>query len=155
MENYQIDNLDRDILNELLENSRVSYAELAKQFDVSPGTIHIRVEKMKRAGIITRTSVQISPRALGFDVCCFIGVFLKSAQDYPSALKKLEALPEVVEAYYTIGHRYNIFIKVLCRSIEALQHILIQHIQAIEEIQSTETLIVLQNPILRSLVPAP
>ncbi|HHU7906466.1 Lrp/AsnC ligand binding domain-containing protein, partial [Pseudomonas aeruginosa] len=54
--------------------------------------------------------------------------------------------------YYTTGH-YSIFIKVMCRSIDALQHVLINKIQTIDEIQSTETLIVLQNPIMRTIKP--
>lgn len=151
-DNYQIDNLDRDILNELMKNARVPYAELAKNFNVSPGTIHVRVEKMKQAGIILGTQVEISPKQLGYDVCCFIGIILKSAKDYPSALAKLENLEEVVEAYYTTGH-YSIFIKVMTRSIDGLQHVLINKIQTIDEIQSTETLISLQNPIMRTIRP--
>lgn len=151
-EHLQLDNLDRGILNALLDNARTAYAELAKQFNVSPGTIHVRVEKMKQAGIILGTRVDIDPRQLGFDVCCFIGIILKSARDYPSALSKLDALDEVVEAWYTTGH-YSIFIKVMCRSIDALQQVLINKIQTIDEIQSTETLISLQNPIMRTIKP--
>ncbi|GKX63806.1 Regulatory protein AsnC [Pragia fontium] len=151
-DNYQIDNLDRDILNELMKNARIPYAELAKNFSVSPGTIHVRVEKMKQAGIILGTQVEISPKQLGYDVCCFIGIILKSAKDYPSALTKLENLEEVVEAYYTTGH-YSIFIKVMTRSIDGLQQVLINKIQTIDEIQSTETLISLQNPIMRTIRP--
>ncbi len=151
-DNQQIDNLDRGILNALMENARTAYAELAKQFNVSPGTIHVRVEKMKQAGIIKGTRVEVDPRQLGYDVCCFIGIILKSARDYPSALAKLDALDEVVEAWYTTGH-YSIFIKVMCRSIDALQQVLINKIQTIDEIQSTETLISLQNPIMRSIKP--
>lgn len=152
MEKYQIDNLDRNILNALLENSRSPYAELAKKFDVSPGTIHVRVEKMRQAGIITGTSIKIDAKLLGYDVCCFIGIILKSARDYPLALEKLKELNEVVEIYYTTGH-YSIFIKVMCQSIEALQLTLINKIQTIDEIQSTETLISLQNPVLRTIKP--
>jgi len=151
-EHLQLDNLDRGILNALLDNARTAYAELAKQFNVSPGTIHVRVEKMKQAGIILGTRVDIDPRQLGFDVCCFIGIILKSARDYPAALSKLEALDVVVEAWYTTGH-YSIFIKVMCRSIDALQQVLINKIQTIDEIQSTETLISLQNPIMRTIKP--
>ncbi len=33
---YQIDNLNRGILNALMENARMPYAELAKNFAVSP-----------------------------------------------------------------------------------------------------------------------
>ena len=133
-------------------NARIPYAELAKKFAVSPGTIHVRVEKMKQAGIIKGTRIDINPKQLGFDVCCFIGIILKSAKDYPTALKKLDALEEVVEVYYTTG-QYSIFIKVMCRSIDSLQDVLINKIQTIDEIQSTETLISLQNPILRTINP--
>lgn len=88
---YQIDNLDRGILNALMDNARTPYAELAKNFAVSPGTIHVRVEKMKQAGIITGARIDVSPKQLGYDVCCFIGIILKSAKDYPSALKSWKA----------------------------------------------------------------
>ncbi len=83
----------------LMGNARTAYAELAKQFGVSPGTIHVRVEKMKQAGIITGARIDVSPKQLGYDVGCFIGIILKSAKDYPSALAKLESLDEVTEAY--------------------------------------------------------
>ena len=149
---YQLDELDRGILNALMDNARTPYAELAKVFTVSPGTIHVRVEKMKQAGIITGAHITVNPKQLGYDVCCFIGIILKSAKDYPSALKKLESIEEVVEAYYTTGH-YSIFIKIMCRSSDSRQHVLINKIQTIDEIQSTETLISLQNPITRTIQP--
>lgn len=152
MQNYQIDNLDRSIINALKANARIAYAELAKRFEVSAGTIHVRVEKMKEAGIIQGTRVIIDPKRLGYDVCCFIGVNLKHARDYPDTISQLEQFEEVVEAYYTTGN-YSIFIKVMTRSIDHLQDVLINKIQTIEAIQSTETLISLQNPITREVNP--
>jgi len=150
--NYMIDNLDKKILRTLTDNARVPYAELAKRFAVSPATIHVRVEKMKQAGIITRTVIQLDEKKLGYDVCCFIGINLRSAKDYAPALKQLDKIEEVLEAYYTTGH-YNIFVKILTRSIDHLQQVLVNKIQAIEEIQSTETLISLDNPIKREITP--
>ena len=152
MENYQIDNLDKSILHALMDNARTPYAELAKRFAVSSGTIHVRVEKMKQAGIILGTQVTIDPKQLGYDVCCFIGVNLKHAGYYPSTIEQLRGFNEVVEAYYTTGN-YSIFIKVMARSIDHLQDVLINKIQTIEAIQSTETLISLQNPICREVMP--
>ncbi len=152
MTNYRFDNLDRSILGALMENARTPYAELAKQFAVSAGTIHVRIEKMRQAGVITGTKVSVDAKRLGYDVCCFIGINLNNARDYPQTLELLRELDEVVEAYYTTGN-YSIFIKVMARSIEHLQDVLINKIQAIEAIQSTETLISLQNPINRSVTP--
>ncbi|MCD9523353.1 transcriptional regulator AsnC [Photobacterium carnosum] len=148
----RIDDLDRDILNALMTDARVPYAEMAKRFNVSPATVHVRVEKMRASQIITGTEVIVNPKLLGYDVCCFIGINLYAARDYHSALEKLNQLNEVVEAYYTTG-AYNIFVKLMCHSIEELQHVLINKLQVIEEVQSTETLISLQNPINRNVKP--
>ncbi len=143
-----IDNLDKSILTTLQSNARISYAEMAKSFGVSPATIHVRIEKLRQAGIITGTHVHVDARKLGFDVCCFIGINLARAGDYPSALAQLQALPEVIEAHYTTG-KYSIFVKVMVPSIDDLQQLLINKIQSITEVQATETLISLQQPIQR------
>ena len=148
----RLDDLDREILKALMEDARTPYAEMAKQFNVSPATIHVRIEKMKAADVIEGTEVIVNTKKLGYDVCCFIGINLNAARDYHSALEKLNALDEVVDAYYTT-EAYNIFVQLVCKSIEELQFVLIDKLQAIDEVQSTETLISLQNPINRNVNP--
>ena len=88
-ENHKIDNLDRSILSALQQDARVPYAELGKRFAVSPATIHVRVEKMKQAGIISGTQAMVDVKQLGYDVCCFIGINLKGAKDHSAALGQL------------------------------------------------------------------
>ena len=151
-ENYQIDDLDRSILHALMKDARIAYSDIAKRQAVSPATVHVRIEKMRRAGIIAGTELKINAKRLGYDVCCFIGITLRHAGDYPTAIAKLEALEEVIEAYYTTGP-YNVFIKIMTPSIDDLQHVLINRIQSIREVQSTETLISLQQPIQRAVQP--
>ncbi len=63
-----------------------------KNFGVSPGTIHVRVEKMRQSGIIEGTKVKINERRLGYDVCCFIGIILKSAKDYEKVIANRKIL---------------------------------------------------------------
>ncbi|GIR11453.1 MAG: hypothetical protein CM15mP23_00280 [Cryomorphaceae bacterium] len=46
--NYQIDNIDRGILSELMINAKVPYTEIAKKLIVSAGTIHVRMKKWKK-----------------------------------------------------------------------------------------------------------
>lgn len=148
----EIDKLDQQILRWLIKDARTPYAEMAKHFGVSAATIHVRVEKMRQAGIIEATKVVVDERKLGYDVCCFIGIILKSAKDYDKVIAKLNEFEEVVEAYYTTGN-YSIFIKVMTHTIEELHTVLAGKIQSIDEIQSTETLISLQNPISREILP--
>lgn len=148
----KLDDLDRKILADLMLDAKTPYAELGKRYKVSPATVHVRVEKMRSAGVIERTEVVVNPKLLGYDVCCFIGINLYSAREYNTAIEKLDKLPEVVEAYYTTG-AYNIFVKIMCHSMEELQYVLIEKLQSIEEVQSTVTLISLQNPIKRDVLP--
>lgn len=148
----EIDKLDQQILRLLIQDARAPYAEMGKKFGVSAATIHVRVEKMRQAGIIEATKIVVDERKLGYDVCCFIGIILKSAKDYDKVIAKLQEFDEVVEAYYTTGN-YSIFIKVMTHTIEELHSVLAGKIQSIDEIQSTETLISLQNPILRDILP--
>jgi len=123
-----IDTLDRQILRVLTKDARTPYAEMAKNFGVSPGTIHVRVEKMRQSGLIEGTKAIIDERKLGYDVCCFIGIILKSAKDYEKVIKMTHTIAE-------------------------LHSVLATKIQLIDEIQSTETLISMQNPILRDIKP--
>ncbi|STL46455.1 regulatory protein AsnC [Escherichia coli] len=132
-------------------NARTAYAELAKQFGVSPGTIHVRVEKMKQAGIITGARIDVSPKQLGYDVGCFIGIILRAPK---TTLPRWQSWKALMKSLKPINNRpLQHLYKVMCRSIDALQHVLINKIQTIDEIQSTETLIVLQNPIMRTIKP--
>lgn len=145
---FQLDYIDKEILRRLLEDSRTSYQEIAKDLIVSTGTIHVRLGKLKEAGIIKGSKVVIDYRKLGLEVCAFIGINLVSARDYQTVLTKLNTFPEIVEVYYTTG-QYSMFAKVLAKSTKDLHLFLIEKLQDLSQIQSTETFISLDNPIMR------
>lgn len=146
----ELNDLDKKILAALIEDARVPFLELGRQLGVSAGTINIRVEKLKTLGVISGTQIKINYQKLGLDVCCFIGIILKSAKDQETVLQYLNNFAEVVEAYYTTG-KYNLFVKVITKDNEHLYEFLVKRLQAIEEIQSTETLISFKNPIQREI----
>jgi len=143
---YELDNLDRQILAELRADARVSFQDIARRLVVSGGTVHVRVHKMREAGIIKGFRVILDTEKMGYDVCAFIGINLHTAGDYPVVLEKLRDLPEITEIHYTTGG-YSIFIKVLTASTRGLHHFLTDRLQKIDEIQSTETLISLDRPV--------
>ena len=147
-----IDDLDKRILSALLQDARAPLVDLAKKFHVSHGTVHTRIEKLRTQGIISGSKITLDLKKLGFDVCCFIGINLKSAKDYTIVIKQLKLFDEVVEVHYTTGG-YNIFAKVITKSIEELQNFLVKKLQAISEVQSTETLISLETPLSRDVLP--
>lgn len=147
-EEVKLDKVDREILKALLKDSRRSYQDIASELIVSPGTIHVRLNKLKEAGVITGSKIVVDYKLLGFEVCAFIGINLVSAKDYQNVLRQLDEFPEVIEVHYTTG-QYSMFIKVLARTTKELHLFLIEKLQNVSQIQSTETFISLDNPIDR------
>ena len=142
-----IDDLDRQILALLMENAKRSYTDLAGQLYVSPGTIHVRMNKLIAAGIVTGQTLVVDTTKLGYDVTAFLGVYLKSSSDYAPATAFLKDIPEIVSAHYLTGV-YSIFLRVICRDTEHLRGVL-GRIQAYQGIQRTETFMSLEESINR------
>tara|TARA_Y100000768_G_C23983335_1_gene687211 strand:+ start:680 stop:1141 length:462 start_codon:yes stop_codon:yes gene_type:complete len=149
-EKYQIDSVDRQILNFLMTDARTPYLEIARKLIVSGGTIHQRVERMKTAGIITGSSLNLSYKNLGYDVTVFLGIHLTSSKELGSVIKQLSKLPEVVEAHYTTGN-YALLLKVLMRNISDFHYFLANKIQEIEAVRATESFISLDQPIQKDI----
>lgn len=147
---YEIDKLDRQILSFLLKDSRTSFEEMARHLIVSGGTIHVRVNKLKKMGIIKGSKILIDHEKLGLGVCSFIGINLKQAGDYHRVLEKLKKMPEITEVHYTTGH-YSLFVKVLTKSIRDLHLFISEKLQHLIEISSTETFISLDVPVNRDV----
>lgn len=144
---YELDDLDRKILALLMENGKRPYTDLAAKLFVSGGTIHVRMNKLIAAGIVTGQSLTVDHAKLGFDITAFLGVFLKSSGNYTEATTYLRGIPEIISAHYLTGG-YSIFLKIVCRDTNHLREVLAR-IQAYGGIQRTETFISLEESINR------
>jgi len=149
--NYQIDNIDRGILSELMINAKVPYTEIAKKLIVSAGTIHVRMKKMEEAGIVKNSRLHINYELLGFDMTAFLGIYLEKGSTYTDVIQQLNLIPEIVEAHYTTGV-YSIFAKIRCKNTKHMRQILNEEIQSIKGIQRTETIISLEQSIDKYII---
>jgi Lrp/AsnC family transcriptional regulator, regulator for asnA, asnC and gidA len=147
---HKIDNLDIKILAILQEDSRKSFQEIARELIVSGGTIHVRMNRLKDLGIVSGSRIMLDYPKLGFDVTAFIGINLNNAGDSPSVLSQLKEMDEIIEVHYTTGS-YSFFIKAVLQSTLGLKTFLVEKLQLIDEIQSTETLISLDQPVSRDI----
>ena len=148
--NYEIDNLDRQILNLLMHNVTRAYTDIAKELNVSGGTIHVRMKKLTEMGVVKGSQLIINPAAIGFDICAFIGVFLEKGSVYKDAVEQMRQVPEIVELHYTTGS-YSMFIKIICRDTNHLREVLNEKIQPVKGVQRTETFISLEESINRQI----
>ena len=150
MEKFEIDNIDKVILNALLQDASLPYTKIATMANISDGTVHIRIKKMIAAGIIHGSTFLINPKAIGYDLMAFVGIYLEKGADYKHVIEKLEHIKQVVEAHFTTG-MYSIFIKIICKNSTDLRDILNDQVQSIPGVQRTETTISLENKIFRPM----
>ena len=145
-----LDKLDLAIIHHLMENAEISYAELGKKLFVSGGTIHVRIKKLQKAGVVKGTKLSVDLKNLGHDVIAFIGIYLEKSSLYDSVAKELQKIPEIVRLNYTTGN-YSMFAEIVCKDITGLRKVLHDELQKIKGIERTETFISLEESFSRNV----
>lgn len=145
---YQIDSIDKNILELLRSDSRRPYLEVARELGVSGGTVHQRMAKLKEAGIVTGAGLALDYQALGYDVTALVGIRLARAGASGEVTDQLKEMPEIVEIHYTTG-TYSLLIKAVLRNMTELHTFLSGKLQSFGDIQSTETFVILETSLKR------
>tara|TARA_B100000530_G_C15869635_1_gene452833 strand:- start:540 stop:1001 length:462 start_codon:yes stop_codon:yes gene_type:complete len=150
MSQFEIDDLDKQILNMLISDAREPFTEIAKKLNVSGGTVHFRVKKLEDAGIINSSNLNIDPTKLGYDIVAYLGIYMKNSHLDKDGIEKLKKVKEIVELQITTG-KYTLLAKIICKDTQNLYTVLGDKIQSIEGVSRTETFICLEEVVSRPL----
>ena len=145
-----LDKLDLQIIQAMMQDAEVSYADLGKQFFVSGGTIHVRIKKLEELGIVQGKRLAVDLKVLGYDIIAFIGIYLEKSSMYDTVALALKNIPQVVRVNYTTGN-YSMFVEIVCKDIQQLRFVLHDELQKIKGIERTETLISLEESFSRNV----
>ena len=110
MAKMSLDEIDHQILDILIDNTRVPFTEISKRLLISAGTVHVRVKKMEDAGIIKGSSLNLDYVKLGYSFIAYVGIFLEKTQKTEFVLEELNKNPFVTVAHITTG-KFKIFCK--------------------------------------------
>ena len=146
----KIDNLDKKILNIIMNNARIPSKDVAVDCGVSRAAIHQRIQRLIEMKVITGSGYNVNPKVLGYNTCTYIGVSLEKGSMYRDVVQQLEEIPEVVECHYTTGP-YSMLIKVFAQDNQHLRRLLNDRIQHIPGVTETETLISLEQSMNRQI----
>jgi len=145
MSKFKLDETDHQILDMLIENTRIPFTDIAKKLQISAGTVHVRVKKMEEAGIITGSSLRLDYQKLGYSFIAYVGVFLNKTSQTQFVLERLNSIPHVTVAHVTTG-KFNIFCKIRAKDTGHAKEI-IYRIDDIDGVTRTETMISLEESI--------
>jgi len=146
-----IDKLDLQIIQTMMLDGEISYADIGKQLFVSGGTIHVRIKKLEELGIVQGKILSVDLKALGYDVIAFIGVYLEKSSMYDTVALALKNIPQIVRLNYTTGN-YSMFAEIVCKDIQELRYVLHDELQKIKGIERTETFISLEESFSRNVM---
>ena len=145
-----LDQLDLQIIQTMMLDGEISYADLGKQLFVSGGTIHVRIKKLEELGVVKGKKLSVDLKELGYDVIAFIGIYLEKSSLYDSVAKELKKVPQIVRLNYTTGN-YSMFAEIVCKDIQQLRYVLHDELQKIKGIERTETFISLEESFSRNV----
>jgi Lrp/AsnC family leucine-responsive transcriptional regulator len=98
----ELDDIDRQILEALHENSRISYTDLAKKVGLSRIAVQQRIAGLIEAEVIERFTVVINPAKVGIQVSAFFNVDIEP-QYLDEVAEKLSKEPQVTSLYHMSG----------------------------------------------------
>ena len=145
MAKFKLDEVDHQILDILIDNTRIPFTDISKKLLISAGTVHVRVKKMEDAGIIKGSTLNLDYVKLGYSFIAYVGIFLEKNNMTDRVLQALKDIPFVTVAHITTG-RFNIFCKVRATDTKSAKDIIFM-IDDIEGLSRTETMISLEESI--------
>src|SRR5690625_2140032 len=101
MSKFKLDDIDHNILDILIDNTRTSFTDIAKKLDITAGTVHLRVKKMEEAGIITGSSLQVDYNKLGYSFIAYVGVYIFKTSQTQFVMERINEIPYITVAHVT------------------------------------------------------
>ena len=96
--------IDRSILKLLQQDCRIPLDVLAKKVGVPKSTLHYRIKRLEKEGVIGGYYAKVNPLKLGYDYVAVILVKARYGPHYHQKLgKKLARIPGVWGVYYVLG----------------------------------------------------
>ncbi|WP_307816372.1 Lrp/AsnC family transcriptional regulator [Nocardioides limicola] len=137
-----LEETDQKILALLNEDGRTSYTDIGRAVGMSTSTVHQRVKRLERRGLITGYTALVDHEQLGLPLTAFVGVTAIEPDDQ-DCIERLAELPEI-EACWSVAGDESFLVKVRVASPTDLEGLLAR-IRKTARV-STRTTVVLSTP---------
>lgn len=134
-----LDRIDRELLDYLQRDGRLTIAELARRVNLSPTPCLERVRRLERDGYIRDYVARLDPKRLGLPVVAFIELALDKtpllSEQFPALIRDF---PEIEECHLIAGG-FDYLLKVRTASMDAFRRFLGERLTSLPGIAQTHT----------------
>lgn len=138
---YEVDEVDKKLLEMLQENARMQIKEMAAKVFLSSPAVSARIKNLEEQGYICGYQAVVDPQALGYHIKALIQLEVEPA-DKKEFYPFIESCGNVTECNCVTGD-YSMIIEGMFHSTEELD----QFINEIQHFGKTRTLIVFSTPV--------
>ena len=146
MEDTTLSRIDRNILNHLRREGRLSFAELARRVGLTTTPCKERVKRLERDGFIKGYRANIDPAKLGRGLVVFVQITLQRTagdafREFTDAVKDI---PEVEECHLVAGN-FDYLIKARVRDMADYREFLGGSLMQLPGVQESTSYPVMEN----------
>ncbi len=141
-----LDKTDRQILNILQDNAKVTHKEISEKLYLSRTPIFDRIKKLERRGIIKNYIALLNPKKIerGLTVLCFISLKEHGIKPVAQFKKEIERNPRVMECYHVAGN-FDFLLKVVVKDVQEYQDFAVGELSEISNISQIQSSFVLDE----------
>ncbi len=142
-----MDETDEELLHQA-DSGTTKYTALAKKLNLPLSTVHFRMKKLEKEGVIKYYKGEVDWKKAGLPLTAFVLINIdvnmlkdmRTTQD--KVLRQLMSLAYVKEGYVITGEA-DILVRVIAKDTAHFKEILLNHIHAIDGLVNTKTMVVL------------
>ena len=136
----QLDEVSKQIIEQLQHDGRKSYAEIGKVVGLSEAAVRQRVQKLSEAGVMQIVAVT-DPLRLGFSRQAMIGI--KCSGDATKVAQEISKISSVDYVVMTAGS-FDILAEVVSEDDDHLISLINEQIRSLDNVIGTETFVYLK-----------
>lgn len=151
----ELDRFDRQILQVLQQDGRISNQDLADRIGLSPSPCLRRVRTLEEAGIITGYRALVDAKALGLSLMALIHISMDqhTPERFDAFEQAVGAIPEVMECLLITGQAADYQLKVVVKDMDAYQELLLNRLTRIPGVTGVHSSFILRRVVDKTALP--
>ncbi|WP_068546336.1 leucine-responsive transcriptional regulator Lrp [Thalassotalea crassostreae] len=144
--NRKLDRIDKNILNELQNDGRLSNVELSKRVGLSPTPCLERVKKLEQEGIIEGYSANLNPIFLDVALLVFVEITLsRTSPDVFEEFSKAVMELDVIQECHLVSGNFDFLLKTRVSDMQAYRNLLGDTLLRLPSVSESRTYVVMEE----------
>lgn len=151
----ELDRYDRQILDLLQQDGRISNQELADRISLSPSSCLRRLRALEESGLIRGYRALLDARKLGLSLMALIHISMDrhTPERFAHFEGEIEKIPQVLECLLITGQDADYQLKVIVADMDGYQELLLHRITRIPGVTGVHSSFVLRRVIDKTALP--